>query len=69
LQQKFADPDRFERMQGTMQTIAREFEIDYHPGRESRKPSMRRLHMLIASARDVTVFLQARDRAAADAQS
>jgi predicted DsbA family dithiol-disulfide isomerase len=50
LQQKFGDPDRFQGMQGTMQRIAGELGIDYQPERQTRMPSTRRSHMLIAAA-------------------
>ena len=50
LQQKFADPDRFQGMQGTLQRIAADLGIDYRPERQTRMPSTRRSHMLIAAA-------------------
>jgi predicted DsbA family dithiol-disulfide isomerase len=49
LQQKFGDPDRFQGMQGTMQRIAADLGIDYRPERQTRMPSTRRSHMLIAA--------------------
>ncbi len=50
LQQKFGDPDRFQGMQETMQRIAADLGIDYRPERQTRMPSTRRSHMLIAAA-------------------
>jgi predicted DsbA family dithiol-disulfide isomerase len=50
LQIKFGDPDRFQGMQGRMQAIAGELGIEYHPGRQTRMPSTRRAHMLLAAS-------------------
>ena len=50
LQQKFGDPDPFRGTQGSLQRSAAELGIDYRPERQTRMPSTRRSHMLIAAA-------------------
>lgn len=47
---KFGDPDRFKGMQGRMQALTRDLEIDYRPELQTRMPNTRRSHVLIAAA-------------------